>query len=54
MSLWQRQIRARARQQAVTTGGIGSDTRARIGYTPPIGSTDEDRIRHLTVALPPQ
>lgn len=30
------------------------DTRARLGYTAPIGSTDQDRIRHLTVALPPQ
>jgi uncharacterized protein (DUF1684 family) len=38
----------------VTTGGVVSDTRARIGYTAPFGSTDEDRIRHLTVALPPQ
>jgi hypothetical protein len=25
-----------------------------MGYTAPIGSTDQDRIRHLTVALPPQ
>ncbi|MFF5019572.1 telomere-protecting terminal protein Tpg [Streptomyces sp. NPDC001165] len=51
---WQPQIRAKARQRAVTTGGIVIDTRARIGYTAPIGSTDEDRLRHLTVALPPQ
>ncbi|MET9336087.1 XRE family transcriptional regulator [Streptomyces cellulosae] len=51
---WQPQIRARARQKAATTGGIVIDTRARMGYTAPIGSTDEDRIRHLTVALPPQ
>jgi hypothetical protein len=51
---WQPQIRAKARQQAATTGGIVIDARARIGYTAPIGSTDEDRIRHLTVALPPQ
>ncbi|MCX4704344.1 XRE family transcriptional regulator [Streptomyces sp. NBC_01373] len=51
---WQPQIRARARQQAATTGGIVIDTRARIGYTAPIGSTDDARIRHLTVALPPQ
>ncbi|MGW2103698.1 telomere-protecting terminal protein Tpg [Streptomyces olivaceoviridis] len=28
--------------------------RARLGCTAPIGSTDQDRIRHLTVALPPQ
>ncbi|MFF8431034.1 telomere-protecting terminal protein Tpg [Streptomyces sp. NPDC016566] len=51
---WQPQIRAKARQKAVTTGGIIIDTRARLGYTAPIGSTDQDRIRHLTVALPPR
>ncbi|MEU9297633.1 telomere-protecting terminal protein Tpg [Streptomyces sp. NPDC048266] len=50
---WQPQIRAKARKKAATTGGIVIDTRARIGYTAPIGSTDEDRLRHLTVALPP-
>jgi hypothetical protein len=51
---WQPQIRARARQTAATTGGIVIDTRARLGYTAPIGTTDQDRIRHLTVALPPR
>ncbi|MCZ0991818.1 telomere-protecting terminal protein Tpg [Streptomyces diastatochromogenes] len=51
---WQPQIRANARQRAATTGGIVIDTRARIGYTAPIGSTDDARLRHLTVALPPQ
>ncbi|MFJ9026837.1 telomere-protecting terminal protein Tpg [Streptomyces sp. NPDC102259] len=51
---WQPQIRANARQTAATTGGIVIDTRARLGYTAPIGSTDQDRIRHLTVALPPR
>jgi hypothetical protein len=51
---WQPQISAKARQKAATTGGIVIDTRARIGYTAPIGTTDEDRLRHLTVALPPQ
>jgi hypothetical protein len=51
---WQPQVRARARQKAATTGGIVIDTRARIGYTAPVGSTDDARIRHLTVALPPQ
>ncbi|MEU6807542.1 XRE family transcriptional regulator [Streptomyces sp. NPDC046831] len=51
---WQPQIRARARQQAATTGGIVIDTRARIGYTAPVGTTDDARLRHLTVALPPQ
>ncbi|MGC0379566.1 telomere-protecting terminal protein Tpg [Streptomyces sp. SAI-229] len=51
---WQPQVRARARRKAATTDGIVIDTRARIGYTAPIGSTDEDRLRHLTVALPPR
>ncbi|MGW3177114.1 telomere-protecting terminal protein Tpg [Streptomyces sp. NPDC001153] len=51
---WQPQIRAQARQKGATTGGIVIDTRARIGYTAPIGTTDEDRLRHLTVALPPR
>jgi hypothetical protein len=53
-SRWQPQIRAKAREKAATTGGIVIDTRARLGYTAPIGSTDQDRIRHLTVAFPPQ
>jgi hypothetical protein len=51
---WQPRVRARARQQAATTGGIVIDTRARIGYTAPIGTTDDARLRHLTVALPPR
>ncbi|MEU9791309.1 XRE family transcriptional regulator [Streptomyces sparsogenes] len=51
---WQPRIRAKAREKAATTGGIVIDTRARIGYMAPIGSTDEDRLRHLTVGLPPQ
>jgi hypothetical protein len=51
---WQPQIREKAKKTAATTGGIVIDTRARLGYTAPIGTTDQDRIRHLTVALPPQ
>ena len=51
---WQPRVRAEARRRAATTGGIVVDTRARIGYTAPIGSTDQDRVRHLTVALPPR
>ncbi|MFB8077422.1 telomere-protecting terminal protein Tpg [Streptomyces sp. NPDC056013] len=50
---WQPQIRAKAKAKAASTGGIIIDTRARLGYTAPIGSTDQDRIRHLTIALPP-
>ncbi|XMN11793.1 telomere-protecting terminal protein Tpg (plasmid) [Streptomyces griseobrunneus] len=51
---WQPQIRAKAKAKAASTGGILIDTRARLGYTAPIDSTDQDRIRHLTIALPPQ
>jgi hypothetical protein len=51
---WQPQIRAQARKKAATTGGIVIDTRARIGYTAPIGTTDDARLRPVTVALPPQ
>lgn len=51
---WQPQIRAKAKKKAASTDGIVIDTRARLGYVAPIGSTDEDRIRHLTVALPPR
>jgi hypothetical protein len=51
---WQPQIWAKAKQAAATTGGIVIDTRARFGYTAAPGSTDDARLRHLTVALPPQ
>src|ERR1700709_1346763 len=50
---WQPQIRAKARAKAADSSGIVIDVRARMGYTAPIGSTDQDRIRHLTIALPP-
>ncbi|MFE9773480.1 telomere-protecting terminal protein Tpg [Streptomyces sp. NPDC005931] len=50
---WQPQIRARARQAAATTEGIVIDTRARFGFTAAPGSTDDARLRHLTLALPP-
>lgn len=49
---WQPQVRARARQKAATTDGIMIDVQARFGYTA-AGSTDQSRIRHLTLALPP-
>lgn len=51
---WQPQIRARVRQAAATTAGIMIDTRARFGFTAAPGSTDDARVRHLTLALPPQ
>ncbi|MGV9245569.1 telomere-protecting terminal protein Tpg [Streptomyces sp. NPDC003710] len=51
---WQPQIRARAKQQAATRTGLVIDTRARFGYTAAPGTTDDPRLRHLTVALPPE
>lgn len=30
------------------------ETRARFGYTAPVGTTDDGRLRRLTVHLPPQ
>ncbi|MFF8476394.1 telomere-protecting terminal protein Tpg [Streptomyces sp. NPDC015414] len=51
---WQPQIRARARRAAATSTGIVIDTRARFGYTAAPGSTDDARLRHLTLALPPR
>ncbi|MEN8651545.1 XRE family transcriptional regulator [Streptomyces sp. 21So2-11] len=50
---WQPQIRAKAKETAATSGGIVIDTQAQLGYTASIGTTDQDRLRHLTVALPP-
>lgn len=51
---WQPQVRARAKRHAATEGGLVVDTRARFGYTAAPGSTDDARLRHLTVALPPR
>ncbi|MFJ3826039.1 telomere-protecting terminal protein Tpg [Streptomyces nodosus] len=51
---WQPRIRAQARKQAATSTGMVIDTRARFGYTAAPGTTDDARIRHLTVALPPE
>jgi hypothetical protein len=49
---WQPQVRKRWQQQAATTGGITVETRARFGYTAPVGTTDDGRFRRLTVHLP--
>lgn len=51
--VWQPRIRAR-RRQAATRTGITIETRARFGYTAPIGTTDDPRLRRLTVHLPPE
>ncbi|MER5418111.1 XRE family transcriptional regulator [Streptomyces virginiae] len=49
---WQPNVRKRRRQQAAATGGITIETRARFGYTAPVGTTDDGRVRRLTVHLP--
>lgn len=51
---WQPQIKAKAKKMAATTGGIMIDTRARFGFTAAPGTTDDARLRHLTLALPPR
>jgi transcriptional regulator with XRE-family HTH domain len=51
---WQPRVRERARRQAATITGLVIDTRARFGFTAAPGTTDDARIRHLTLALPPQ
>ncbi|MGW8767560.1 telomere-protecting terminal protein Tpg [Streptomyces sp. NPDC055815] len=50
---WQPLVRRRRQKQAATTGGITVETRARFGYTAPVGTTDDGRFRRLTVHLPP-
>ncbi|QDN64271.1 XRE family transcriptional regulator [Streptomyces sp. S1D4-14] len=52
-SRWQPLVRKRRRKQAAATGGITVETRARFGYTAPVGTTDDGRFRRLTVHLPP-
>ncbi|WP_424893316.1 telomere-protecting terminal protein Tpg [Streptomyces sp. XH2] len=50
---WQPQVRKRRRKQAATATGITVETRARFGYTAPVGTTDDGRFRRLTIHLPP-
>ncbi|MDX3540242.1 XRE family transcriptional regulator [Streptomyces sp. MB09-01] len=50
---WQPVVRNRRRKEAATRTGITVETRARFGYTAPIGTTDDGRMRRLTVHLPP-
>lgn len=52
-SRWQPQVRKRRRKQAAAATGITVETRARFGYTAPVGTTDDGRFRRLTVHLPP-
>jgi hypothetical protein len=51
-SRWQPRVRKRRRKQAAATGGITVETRARSGYSAPVGTTDDGRLRCLTVHLP--
>ncbi|MFH9016672.1 telomere-protecting terminal protein Tpg [Streptomyces sp. NPDC017943] len=51
---WQPRLRAQARKQAATSTGVVIDVRARFGFTAAPGSTDDARLRHITLALPPQ
>ncbi|WP_406729232.1 telomere-protecting terminal protein Tpg [Streptomyces sp. GD-15H] len=50
---WQPRIRERARRPAATSTDLVVDTRARLGFTAAPGTTDDARLRHLTLALPP-
>ncbi|MEU2631490.1 XRE family transcriptional regulator [Kitasatospora sp. NPDC007106] len=50
---WQPGIRRQARKKAATSTGITVEVWAHFGYTAPVGTTDEPRLRHLTVHLPP-
>jgi transcriptional regulator with XRE-family HTH domain len=51
---WQPRIRAQARKQAATSTGLVVDTRTRFGFTVAPGTSDDARLRHLTLALAPQ
>ncbi|MCX2182750.1 XRE family transcriptional regulator [Streptomyces sp. SKN60] len=52
LARWQPQVRRRRQKHAATIGGITVETRARFGYTAPVGTTDDGRFRRLTVHLP--
>ncbi|MFI8345675.1 telomere-protecting terminal protein Tpg [Streptomyces sp. NPDC085639] len=49
---WQPVVRGRRRQEAATSTGITVETRARFGYSTPVGTTDDGRVRRLTFHLP--
>ncbi len=50
---WQPRVRERARKQAAVSTGLVIRTRARFGFTAAPGTTDDARIRDLSLALPP-
>ncbi|MER7885976.1 hypothetical protein ABTY35_24530 [Streptomyces fimicarius] len=51
-SEWQPQVRAQAREQAATSGGMMVHVVAYVGFTA-TGFSDNGRIRHITTAIPP-
>lgn len=51
-SEWQPQVRAQARAQAATSGGMMVHLVAYFGFTAS-GSSDNGRIRHITTAISP-
>ncbi|WEV29542.1 XRE family transcriptional regulator [Streptomyces sp. 71268] len=51
---WQPQIRQQAIKRAATSSGLMVDVRARFGFTAAPGTTDDARLRHLTLPLPPE
>lgn len=46
-------MRAKARKAAATSAGLMVDVRARFGFTAAPDGSDDARLRHLTLALPP-
>ncbi|RPK78451.1 helix-turn-helix domain-containing protein [Streptomyces sp. ADI98-10] len=51
-SEWQPQVRAQAREQAATSGGMMVHVVAYFGFTAS-GSSDDGRIRHITTPISP-
>ncbi|MFD4341740.1 telomere-protecting terminal protein Tpg [Streptomyces anulatus] len=51
-SEWQPQVRAQAREQAATSGGMMVHVVAYFGFAA-TGSSDDGRIRHITTAISP-
>jgi transcriptional regulator with XRE-family HTH domain len=51
-SEWQPQVRAQARQRAVTSGGLVISCRAYFGFGPE-GTSDEGQVRDISVAVSP-
>ncbi|MEU1796547.1 telomere-protecting terminal protein Tpg [Streptomyces californicus] len=49
---WQPRVRQRARRRAAATTGVTVEFRAQFGYKAPVGTTDEMRLRLITLHLP--